>query len=106
MTDTRTDVQADEPQTVKLPGGGTAFKAPNGELRDVNLVTLKSLTRVGDAELDVALAWLLAERERIAADRAERLAGFDEATAKIRAAAEARQKQYEEFKAAAPWKFD
>jgi hypothetical protein len=108
MTDTQieTDVQAIEPKTVSIPGGGRGIVLPSGQLLDPVFASVKSLVRAGQPEYDAVLAWLEHERSQNAARQAEREAALAETTATIRADAEARARIFEAAKEREPWKFD
>lgn len=93
------------PASVKLPNGNTGLRIASGDVLDPAFVSLSNLTRMSDGQLAEVLAWLQAERERVAGERAKRLAGLEETTAQIRADAEARERSLQELKEREPWKF-
>jgi hypothetical protein len=104
MTDaTTTDVQADESKTVKLPGGGSAIRLPNDELADPVHVSVKSLVRLGQGSYDAIIGWVEDERQRAAAQQAEREAQQAAASAEIRRDAEMREAVREQWLAEHPW---
>jgi hypothetical protein len=103
-TDETTNTVAEKTTAMPLPGGGTGILMPSGEVVNPIHCSVKNLARLGPAEFDAVLSWVAAERERAERERAKRLAGLEEATAKFRADAEARQAQLERIKQEEPWR--
>jgi hypothetical protein len=94
------------PASVKLPNGNTGLRIASGDVLDPAFVSLSNLVRMSEGTLGEVLDWLQAERERVAGERAKRLAGLEETTAQIRRDAEARAAQFERIKEETPWKLD
>jgi hypothetical protein len=60
--------RTDEPvevETVKLAGGNVGIKLPSGDIADPTYVTASNLARAPQSHVDVVLAWIAGERERL-----------------------------------------
>jgi hypothetical protein len=93
-------------ETIRLPSGNTGIRFAGGDVADPAYITLKNLVAMGQERYDVALAWVVAERQRAAVLQAERETRQAEDAAWIRQDAEARAAAMAALKAERPWVFD
>jgi hypothetical protein len=88
-------------ETVALPGGGTGFKLPNGEVANPVFISASNMARQGQAEFEATLGWIEGERERRARRLAEHEASIDHKA--IHEDVVKRHQANREYQEAHPW---
>ena len=63
---TNEPTRSDEPvETVKLAGGNVGIVLPSGDVADPTYITAANLARAPQSHVDVILAWIAGERDRL-----------------------------------------